>query len=50
MVALNAGATLYAADGAISGGDGVDRARAVLDAGDAVSKLEEFASYTQRFG
>tara|TARA_B100000749_G_C18436340_1_gene470226 strand:+ start:1154 stop:2173 length:1020 start_codon:yes stop_codon:yes gene_type:complete len=50
MVALNAGATLYAADVAISVGDGVDRARAVLDAGDAVSKLEEFASYTQRFG
>ena len=50
MVALNAGATLYAADVAMSVGDGVDRARAVLDAGDAVSKLEEFASYTQRFG
>ena len=50
MVALNAGATLYAADVAISVGDGVDRARAVLDAGDAVSKLEELASYTQRFG
>ena len=50
MVALNAGATLYAADVVISVGDGVDRARAVLDAGDAVSKLEEFASYTQRFG
>ena len=50
MVALNAGATLYAADVAISVGDGVDRARAVLDAGDAVSKLEDLASYTQRFG
>ena len=50
MVALNAGATLYAADVAISVGDGVDRARAVLDAGDAVSKLEELAAYTQRFG
>ena len=49
MVALNAGATLYAADVVISVGDGVDRARAVLDAGDAVSKLEELASYTQRF-
>ena len=50
MVALNAGATLYAADVVISVGDGVDRARAVLDAGDAVSKLEELAAYTQRFG
>ena len=50
MVALNAGATLYAADVVISIGDGVDRARTVLDAGDAVSKLEELASYTQRFG
>ena len=50
MVALNAGATLYAADVVMSVGDGVDRARAVLDAGDAVSKLEELAAYTQRFG
>ncbi|MCS5572416.1 MAG: anthranilate phosphoribosyltransferase [Pseudomonadales bacterium] len=50
MVALNAGATLYAADVAISVGDGVDRARAVLDARDAVTKLEELAAYTQRFG
>ena len=50
MVALNAGATLYAADVVISVGDGVDRARAVLDAGDAVTKLEELAAYTQRFG
>ena len=50
MVALNAGATLYAADVAMSVGEGVDRARAVLDAGDAVTKLEELAAYTQRFG
>ena len=50
MVALNAGATLYAADVVNSVGGGVDQARAVLDAGGAVSKLEELASYTQRFG
>ena len=50
IVALNAGATLYAADVANSVGGGVDQARAVLDAGGAVSKLEELAAYTQRFG
>ena len=50
MVALNAGATLYAADVVNSVGAGVDQARAVLDAGGAVRKLEELASYTQRFG
>ena len=50
MVALNAGATLYAADVVNSVGGGVDQARAVLDAGGAVRKLEELASYTQRFG
>ncbi len=50
MVSLNAGATLYAADVVNSVGGGVDQARAVLDAGGAVRKLEELASYTQRFG
>ena len=50
MVALNAGATLYAADVVNSVGGGVDQARAVVDAGGAVRKLEELASYTQRFG
>ena len=50
MVALNAGATLYAADVVNSVGAGVDQARAVLVAGGAVRKLEELASYTQRFG
>ena len=50
MVALNAGATLYAADVVNSVGGGVDQARAVLDAGGAARKLEELASYTQRFG
>ena len=50
MVALNAGATLYAADVVNSVGAGVDQARAVLDAGGAVRKLKELASYTQRFG
>ena len=50
MVALNAGATLYAADVVNSVGAGVDQARAVLDAGGAVRKLEELASYTQSFG
>ena len=50
MVALNAGATLYAADVVNSVGGGVDQARAVLDAGGAVRKLEELASYTQSFG
>ncbi|MGI9311453.1 MAG: anthranilate phosphoribosyltransferase [bacterium] len=43
MVALNAGATIYAADLSDSLADGVARAREVLDSGAALAKLEQLA-------
>ena len=49
MVMLNAGATLYAADLAPSLTEGVIEARAILDSGAALEKLEEMAAYTQQF-
>jgi anthranilate phosphoribosyltransferase len=49
MVALNAGATIYAADLADSLQDGVERAREVLKTGAGYAKLEELAAYTQKF-
>ena len=42
MVALNAGATIYAADRANSIADGVRLARDVLNSGAGLGKLEEF--------
>ncbi|BAO81886.1 anthranilate phosphoribosyltransferase [Serpentinimonas raichei] len=47
IVALNAGAALYAADVADSIADGLQRARAVLASGAARAKLEQFLSTTQ---
>ncbi len=41
MVALNAGATIYAADLAGSMSEGVEQAREILDRGSGISKLEE---------
>lgn len=49
MVALNAGATIYAADLATSLKDGVLLAQEILASGKAARKLEELAAYTQRF-
>ncbi len=49
MVALNAGATIYAADLADSLEAGVTRAQEIIASGQAVKKLEELAAYTQRF-
>jgi len=49
MVALNAGATIYAADLADSLQDGVERAREILKSGAGYAKLEELAAYTQKF-
>ena len=49
MVMLNAGATLYAADLAPSLAEGIIAARAILDSGAALGKLDEMAAYTQRF-
>jgi len=49
MVALNAGATIYAADLADSLRDGVERAREILKSGAGYAKLEELVAYTQKF-
>lgn len=49
MVALNAGATLYAGDLAESLEAGVKQAREILDSGAALRKLEELAAFSSRF-
>ena len=49
MVALNAGATIYAADLVGSLADGVEQAREILTNKSGAAKLEELASYTQQF-
>jgi len=48
-VALNAGATLYAADMADSLGEGVELARQILNSGQALEKLDQLATLTQSF-
>jgi anthranilate phosphoribosyltransferase len=50
IVALNAGAALYASGVASSIGEGVDRARAAIASGDARAKVEQFIATTQRLG
>ena len=49
MVALNAGATIYAADLTDSLSSGVERAREVLHSGGALNKLEQLAKFTSAF-
>ena len=49
MVAINAGATIYAADRTGSLALGVKEARRVLDSGEALKKLKEMAKFTQQF-
>ena len=49
MVAVNAGATIYAADLAESLEQGVARAREVLQSKVAYTKLEELAAFTRQF-
>jgi anthranilate phosphoribosyltransferase len=49
IVALNAGATLYAADHVDDLEQGVNEARKVLDSGRAIDKLAELADFTSRF-
>ena len=46
MVALNAGATIYAADLTDSLASGVERAREVLRGGGGLKKLEQLAKFT----
>jgi anthranilate phosphoribosyltransferase len=48
IVALNAGAALYAADVAASIADGVARAKVVLESGAARAKLDQFIATTRR--
>jgi anthranilate phosphoribosyltransferase len=48
IVALNAGAALYAADVASSIADGIARAKVVLESGAARAKLAQFVETTQR--
>ncbi|GAB2489829.1 anthranilate phosphoribosyltransferase [Arenimonas alkanexedens] len=50
IVALNAGAALYAAGRAVSIADGIDQARKVIAAGKARAKLDEFVAATRRLG
>ncbi|QIL82086.1 anthranilate phosphoribosyltransferase [Diaphorobacter sp. HDW4A] len=49
IVCLNAGAALYAANVASSIEDGIKKARAALDNGAALKKLEELVKFTQKF-
>jgi anthranilate phosphoribosyltransferase len=50
IVALNAGAALYAAGIAASIGEGIERARAALASGAARRKLDAFVATTQKLG
>ena len=50
IVALNAGAAIYAADLADTLADGVARAQEVLDSGAALARLEQLAALSQRLG
>ena len=50
MVALNAGATIYAGDLAPSLADGVDIARSILDDGSGLNKLDELVAFSKQFG
>lgn len=50
MVALNAGATLYAADLADSIAAGVAHARTILQSGDALAKLDQLAKVSTALG
>jgi anthranilate phosphoribosyltransferase len=49
IVALNAGAALYAANAAASIPDGIALAREAIASGAARQKLDEFVSFTRRF-
>lgn len=48
MIALNAGAAIYTAGLASNYPNGVNRAQAVIQNGDALKKLESLANYTQQ--
>jgi anthranilate phosphoribosyltransferase len=48
IVALNAGAALYAAGRAVSIAEGIDQARAAIGSGAARAKLDQFVAATRR--
>ena len=48
IVALNAGAALYAAGQAVSIGDGIEQARKAIGSGEARRKLDQFVATTRR--
>lgn len=50
IVALNAGAAIYAADLSGSLAGGVQRAQAIIDSGAAAERLEQLVELTQRLG
>ena len=50
IIALNAGAAIYAANLADSLASGVEQAKLVLSTGDALAKLESLAAFTQNVG
>jgi anthranilate phosphoribosyltransferase len=50
IVALNAGAALYAAGQAVSIADGIGKARAAIAGGLARAKLDQFVAATRRLG
>src|SRR5690606_17933075 len=50
MIALNAGAAIYAADAVQTLGEGVTRAREILASGAGLERLEARAGFTQRLG
>lgn len=50
IIALNAGAAIYAANLADSLASGVEQAKLVLSTGDALAKLESLAAFTQNAG
>ena len=50
IVALNAGTALYAAGVASSIGDGLTKARGVIESGAAVAKMKQFIEVTQQLG
>ncbi|GHT82721.1 anthranilate phosphoribosyltransferase [Betaproteobacteria bacterium] len=49
IVIFNSGVALYTANVAASIGEGIERARAVIENGAAKAKLEEFVRYNQQF-
>jgi len=48
IVLLNAGAAIYAANLAVTLGEGVDKARSVIDSGAALQKLEALVALSQK--